>query len=126
MCAATVQRHLNTMNPKLSPAENERLHEQLRAWKVDGGLPPGFRDAVWRRIEEKESQGRESAWMSILTRVASWVTRPAIAVGYVATLILLGTGIGVLGATREISQWEMDAAARYISVVDPLQPSTGR
>ena len=74
-------------------------------------LPPGFQNAVWRRIERAEAPAAD--WLDAL---ASWFLRPRRAFVTAAAMLLLGLSLGIAqGASRANDL----ARARYLDSVSP-------
>jgi hypothetical protein len=89
-----------------------KLTELLRSGRPGTDLPPGFRDAVWRRIEK----GDQRSTRGLLERLAQLLLRPRLAT--VAVTIVLAGAAGV-GAVRGIQKGERQARDRYVASVDP-------
>ena len=74
-------------------------------------LPPGFQNAVWRRIERAEAPAAD--WLDAL---AAWFLRPRRAFVTAAAMLLLGLSLGIAqGASRANDL----ARARYLDSVSP-------
>jgi hypothetical protein len=112
------------MKTRLPIREDESLRAQLRAWKVDAGLPPGFRESVWRGIERGEGRRSGQFWDWIWDRVNGWTSRPAWVLAYATAMLVFGVGLGLQGAMGKVGQWEQTTAAQYLQLVDPLQQSS--
>lgn len=105
------------------PKEMDPLRNVLQEWKVDAPLPPRFQEQVWRRIARHER--RPSAfWLHDLwLSLEAAFRRPALAVSYVAILLLVGAGIGVTQARQEAVRMADTLGTRYVQTVDPYQAS---
>lgn len=74
-------------------------------------VPPGFRNAVWRRIEKPQG-----VTGSFAERLAEWILRPKLAAIGLAVVVVLAAGAG---AIRGVKAGEHEARDRYVSAVDP-------
>jgi hypothetical protein len=74
-------------------------------------LPPGFQNAVWRRIERAEAPAAD--W---LDAIASWFLRPRRAFVAAAAMLLIGISLGV---ARGASHADELAKVRYLDSVSP-------
>jgi hypothetical protein len=103
--------------------EDRPLRGLLKQWKATPGLPPGFQDRVWRRIQQDEAQPIVS--VPLWTVWTNWVTaalpRPALAAAYVAVLLAIGATFGWAQARHETERVNGDLSARYVRSVDPYQ-----
>lgn len=102
------------MKPLNSP-EDEKLQRLLRGTRPAPGLPPRFKENVWRRIETREVHSATDApgWLSGL---AGWLLRPRLAFALAAAVMLAGVGLGWNSAQH---QGRHDAQARYLAAVVP-------
>lgn len=99
----------------IHPDERE-LSAMLRETRNAPPLPPGFHDAVWRRIERAETGGGEDFAAPWLERLAGLVLRPRWAVAALSAMLVLGAVAGTLsgrGAADEAAQ------ERYVASVSP-------
>jgi hypothetical protein len=98
------------------PSGDAGMTNLLREWKTDSSLPPGFRDRVWRRIEEAGAP-----MVGPLTRLRDWVTRifgrPAMAFSYVAILLLAGGTLGFWHGHRNSARAATELSARYVQLM---------
>ena len=85
----------------------------LRQSRPAPPLPPGFQNAVWRRIEAAEARKAESGWMESLT---AWLLRPRLAVTAAAMLVVAGASLGVAQGSRNADDL---VKARYLNSVSP-------
>lgn len=108
------QRKMNSNSP-----DNDPLSDALRAWRVDVPLPTGFQKNVWQRIERFEPPPRQSAFELFTNWIANALPRPAMAVSYIAALMVLGVSVGWGHARRESAQVKGELSDRYIQVLDP-------
>jgi hypothetical protein len=88
-----------------------RLSELVRAARPATELPPGFQNAVWRRIEKADVRP-----VNVLEWVARWFATPRLATAAAVVVILLGASVG---AVRGMQAGERQAKDRYVSSVDP-------
>jgi hypothetical protein len=88
-----------------------KLSTLLRSARPAAELPPGFQNAVWRRIEK----GAEPS-VGVLERLAQWFLTPRLATAGLAAVVLLAAGAG---AVRGMRAGEREARDRYVASVDP-------
>ncbi len=100
---------------------NDRLGRVLQQWKVDAALPPRFQDDVWRRIKLGEARGVFSWWRDWVQLLEAAFRRPALAISYVAVLVLAGLSIGFAQARLASAHTDAALGARYVQSVDPYQ-----
>src|SRR5262249_37270980 len=99
---------------KLQPGD-EKLDTLLHEARPVSELPPGFQDAVWRRIERGEQRS-----VGLLERLAQWVLMPRVATAGLAAVVLLAAGAGAgAGAMHGMRAGEREARDRYVASVDP-------
>lgn len=103
------------MNPNPTPSDDPRLRGLLREARPVSEVPPGFQDAVWRRIERRDS----AAAVSWLERLMAVVLRPQWAAASLAVVMLAGV---LLGVRQAPSSEHASAQARYVASVNPFQP----
>ena len=100
-----------------------RLRTLLKDCEVAATLPPRFQEQVWRRIARREQQ--PSVWFSLRTSLAQWINaelpRPALAVSYVAILLVIGASAGWAQAQQERLRVSTQMSQRYVQSVDPYQ-----
>lgn len=102
-------------NQSLEPFD-AKLRGLLRAAHPAPPLPPGFQNAVWRRIERADAAPETTGVAAWLDQFAAWILRPRWALATVAVVLLMGAAIGVmdgLGASKQAAQ------IRYLSAVSP-------
>ena len=111
------------MNAEQLTDNDARMRGLLRECKVVGTLPPHFQEQVWRRIARCEQQ--PSALASLRTSWTHWINtmlpRPALAVSYVAVLLVVGAGVGWAQARQEKTRVSDEMSLRYVHSVDPYQ-----
>lgn len=104
------------MNTNSQPPEDATLRALLRESRVEAELPPGFQDAVWRRIERTEAPApalRAAGWLDAL---AGWFLRPRRALATAAVVLVLGFSLGIARGTGQANDL---AKARYLDSVNP-------
>ena len=103
---------------------DEALRKVLKEWRTDAALPPGFQEAVWRRIERAEPAPAPTA-PSVWTVIAHWIgtvlPRPALATAYVAVVLAVGVTAGWAQARLETARVKGELGERYVRVLDPYQ-----
>lgn len=91
-----------------------KLRALVRESRLTADLPPGFQNAVWKRLERNEL-APQSHWLDAL---AGWLFRPRFAAASLAAVMLLGVASGTFtGARAERG----NSQARYVVSVDPFQ-----
>lgn len=109
------------MNTEYSNEKDARLSRLLQEWKPDPVLPPSFQEGVWRRIGQGDTGVKIRWWTDFLQSIEAGFRRPAMAVAYVAVLLMVGIGAGLLQAREKASQIDHSLQARYLQTVDPYQ-----
>ncbi len=99
--------------------KNEALSRALQEWKVDASLPPRFPEEVWRRIALSEVRREVSWWRDFRQSIEAAFRRPALAVSYVAILLLVGLSVGMAQARQASARADETLGARYLQSVDP-------
>ncbi len=95
----------------------------LRECKVAATLPPRFQESVWRRIArlEEEPSAVATLWMACARWIDTRMPRPALAVSYVAVLLVIGASAGWAQAQQEKQRVGSQMSQRYVQSVDPYQ-----
>ncbi len=109
---------MNTIQPN---EDDEKLSKLLRDWQVEVSLPPRFQQQVWRRIERADAHSKVSLLHAFTHWVESTFMRPALAVSYVAALLLVGLASGYVQAQDKSAQAEARWRTAYVQSVDPYQ-----
>jgi hypothetical protein len=111
------------MKAELLNDDDARLRALLKECKVVATLPPRFQEQVWRRIARREQQ--PSVWFSLRASLTHWINtmlpRPALAVSYVAVLLVVGASVGWAQARQEKARVSGEMSLRYVQTVDPYQ-----
>jgi hypothetical protein len=99
------------MNTNSQPPDGAKLSALLRESRIAPDLPPGFQDAVWRRIELAETPRTD--WLDAL---AGWFLRPRRAFAAAAAMLLVGVSLGILQGASHAGEL---AKQRYLDSVSP-------
>ncbi len=96
---------------------NDSLSRMLREARPEYSLPPGFQEAVWRRIPESRMSPVQVSnhWLEIL---ADWWLRPRFALMLVAVIVALGIFSGIIEGAKAARQ---EARERYLTAVVPRE-----
>lgn len=101
--------------------KNEPLGRILQEWQVDASLPPRFQEDVWRRIARSEGSRENSWWKDFLLTCEAAFRRPALAVSYVAILLVIGLSVGIAQARHSSARLDETLGTRYVQSIDPYQ-----
>lgn len=104
-----------------STDSNPALDKVLREWQIRDTLPPRFREQVWQRIAREEAEAPGSFWSLLLGRLGGALSRPSLAVSYVAVLVLSGLLAGYWHARSDNARTAEALGARYVQMVDAYQ-----
>ena len=108
--------------PDNRPSEkDEALSRLLQTWKPEAQLPPRFQEAVWRRIEDAEPLHAPGLLHVITLWLEKTFRRPALAVSYVAIIMLVGAAAGFWHAEDRTAQARSEWRTRYVQSIDPYQ-----
>jgi hypothetical protein len=111
------------MNTEQLTDKDARLRGLLKECEVVAKLPPRFQEQVWRRIARREQQ--PSVWSTLRTSLMHWINtvlpRPALAVSYVAILLVIGASVGWAQAQQNKTRISDEMSLRYVHSVDPYQ-----
>lgn len=101
-----------------SPSENEdhELRMLLQQSRPTLPLPPGFKDAVWRRLQAQEKKSLASNLSNWLDQLAEWALRPRWAIAGLTLFLVTGSFWGTLDGMAIAKQ---NAQARYLMSVAP-------
>ena len=91
--------------------DDAKLRALLRESRLAPELPPGFQDAVWRRLERAAAPAAN--WLDAL---AAWFLRPRLAFATAAAMLLLGISLGIAQGASHADEL---AKARYLDSVSP-------
>ena len=122
-CVASCHPRFICMNTNPPGHEDEALRALLKEWKATPGLPPGFQNQVWRRIQRSEAQ--PIVFVPLWTVWTNWIAavlpRPVLAAACVALFLAVGATFGWAQARHETERVSGDLSARYVRSVDPYQ-----
>jgi hypothetical protein len=96
--------------------DDPQLRALLRESRPAPELPPGFQDAVWRRIERAEVSAARPTAADWLDRLAAWILRPRRALAAAAAMLLLGISLGIAQGASHANDL---ARQRYVNSVSP-------
>jgi len=99
------------MSEQIRQVDDEKFNALLRAARPTADFPPGFQNAVWRRIEN----GYQVP-VRFVERLAGLLLNPRLAAAGLAAVILIAAGAGT---ARGIRSGEQEARDRYVALVDP-------
>ena len=102
---------------------DDALRKVLKEWRTNAALPPGFQEAVWRRIEGGPGPAptAPSVWSVIAHWIGTVLPRPALATAYVAVLLAVGVTAGWAQARQETARVKGELGERYVRELDPYQ-----
>jgi hypothetical protein len=104
------------MNMSRQIPDDAKLSALLHESRPAPDLPPGFQNAVWRRIQRAETPAMDRPAADWLDRLAAWFLRPGRAFATAAVMLVLGISLGVAeGASRAKDL----AKERYLDSVSP-------
>jgi hypothetical protein len=107
------------MDANSSNKDDGRLSALLRTWQPGATLPPRFREQVWRRITHEGAPTGPPQWTNFWESLEAAFRRPALAVAYVAVLLVVGLSAGLAEARVKSSQVDQALETRYLQTVDP-------
>jgi hypothetical protein len=96
--------------------DDARLRELLRESRPEPELPPGFQNAVWRRIERAEKPAPAQPAADWLDALADWFLRPRRAFAMAAVMLFLGLSLGIVRGANSANDL---ARGRYLDSVSP-------
>jgi hypothetical protein len=103
------------------PQKDKALSHLLHTWKPDAQLPPRFQETVWNRIACSDMAQQPSLLQTLAAWIETSLSRPALAVSYIALLMFAGLGAGYWHAEGKTSQAASEWHTRYVQTVDPYQ-----
>lgn len=110
------------MKPNQKPESDEQLSKLLHEWQPATSLPPRFQEAVWRRIERAEATTAKLSFWNVVTHwLEATFRRPALAVSYVAVLLVFGLSAGYLQARDTSTRTLTQMRTAYVQSIDPYQ-----
>ena len=104
------------MNTNSQVPDEAKLRALLRESRAAPELPPGFQNAVWRRIERAETPAATLSPTDWLDRLASWFLRPGRAFATAAAMLVIGISLGIAQGASHARDL---AKARYLDSVSP-------
>ena len=104
------------MNTNSQIPGEAKLRALLRESRAAPELPPGFQNAVWRRIERAESPAATPPRTDWLERLATWFLRPGRAFATAAAMLVIGISLGIAEGASHARDL---AKARYLYSVSP-------
>lgn len=104
------------MRNDMQPLDDGRLRTRLRESRPAPDLPPGFQNAVWRRLEQAEAATANVSLEEWLDRAVAWLLRPRLALAGVAAMLLVGFSIGALQSGSLANDM---AKQQYLAAVSP-------
>jgi hypothetical protein len=104
------------MKHPMPPPEEARLRAVLRESRPTPDLPPGFQNAVWRRIERAGSPRQGLSLAAWLDHAADWILQPRLALAGAAAMLLIGLSIGLMQGASQANDL---AKQRYLAAVSP-------
>jgi hypothetical protein len=105
----------------MNSSEDDSLRKCLGQWIIAEPLPPRFKDSVWRRIERTD--GATTAWDLWQRWLETVFARKAVALAYVAVLLVVGVTAGYVSGQAHQQRSNAQLAARYVQSLDPYQQS---
>jgi hypothetical protein len=105
------------MKNQIQPPHDERLSALLRESRPAPNLPPGFQNAVWRRLEHTSASSVSVSLALWLDRVADWLLRPRLMLAGGAALLVVGIAIGVVQGGSLANNL---AKQQYLAAVNPF------
>jgi hypothetical protein len=101
---------MNTSSP-----EDPRFRALVRDARPAPDLPPGFQNAVWRRLEKADT--KPASPFGRLDELVVWLLRPRHALVGATVLVLVGISIGIVQSGSLARDLARD---RYVASVNPL------
>jgi hypothetical protein len=80
-------------------------------------FPASFRREVWARIAVTENRSFASAVQRMLARWGEWMTRPAMAVATVLSMLIIGAGLGGMTQPKPADR---DLKMAYAASINPI------
>src|SRR6266436_5830338 len=98
---------------------DEPLRKVLREWRTDAPLPPRFQEQVWQRIERTQTHAVPSVRAVVSHWIGTVLSRPVLAAGYVAILLVVGVTAGWAQGLQESARMKSELGQRYVRVLNP-------
>ena len=105
-------------------SSDSELRKALAAWRIEARLPQDFQERVWRRIAVRDSANSGLSWLTGLKSVSIFGQGffvPRLALTAVVVGLLIGTGTGLVEASRWNSDTWNRLEAKYVQSIDPYQ-----
>jgi|SRR5665213_4063795 len=100
---------------------DDTLRKVLKEWRTDAALPPCFQENVWQRIERTQVSSAPSMLGAIARWIGTLLPRPAMAVAYVAVLLVVGATVGWTQGHQANARVKSELGERYVHELDPYQ-----
>jgi hypothetical protein len=110
---------MERFNAGMNSSEDETMRKALGQWKIAAPLPPRFKEGVWRRIEQAASA--PTAWELWQRWLEGVFARKAVALAYVAVLLLAGLTAGYVNGRAYEQRANARLATQYVQSLDPYQ-----
>ena len=107
---------MNSSTPDDDPDDGS-LRTLLQEAHPSPSLPPRFQEGVWKRLAHIEARSRTTAQTGWFEQFVAGLLRPAYASIGLASLMLLGTWLGVRNGEHLTHQTEQ---IRYLAAVSPF------
>jgi hypothetical protein len=105
---------------------DDELHSLIRETHPKPEFPTSFQREVWARIAVAEQQSWAVQWRQFLQILFHWIARPAHAVALVASMVIVGAGLGSLTAADNSVSAQRNAYAASINPVTAAHDTTHR
>jgi len=104
------------MNTNSQMPDDAKLRVLLGESRCEPELPPGFPNAVWRRIERADQPAPDLPAADWIDSIAAWFLRPRRAFALAAAMLVLGLSLGIAESASHATDL---AKARYLNSVSP-------
>lgn len=99
----------------------DALREVLKEWRTDAALSPRFQESVWQSIERAQASAAPSMWDAVARWIGTMLPRPALAVSYIALLLVIGGTAGWTQAHQTNARVKSELGERYVHELNPYQ-----
>lgn len=110
----------------LTTMNDDELDSLIRSTHPEPEFPASFQREVWARIAVAEQQSWAAQWRHFLQVLFVGIARPAPAVAFVVTMLVMGVGLGSLTAPGNSVSAQRNAYAASINPVTAAHDSTHR